>query len=112
MNPSSGLGASNSDPVNLPRSWFDQWYRPQVVRVRGMPADIIEYRGYQLRVIPWGCGFKVEISAPGALLALTKSPYSLDKSDRKRLITEARNAVDVLLLRNHETVGRSSITLI
>jgi hypothetical protein len=62
-----------------------------------MARQIIEYRGYELHVVPHGSGLKVLICVPGATFARPEVAQSADKNRREEIIAEARAIVDAIL---------------
>ncbi|HEY2535140.1 MAG TPA: hypothetical protein VGJ20_45780 [Xanthobacteraceae bacterium] len=62
-----------------------------------MTRQIIEYRGYELHVVPQGTGLKVLICVPGATFARPEVAQSADKNRRQEIIAEARAMVDAIL---------------
>jgi len=56
--------------------------------------EIIEYRGYQVRVGPVGKGWRASIYPPGSTSALPDSPTNLEKCRKDEIIAEAKRIID------------------
>jgi hypothetical protein len=62
-----------------------------------MARQIIEYRGYELHVVPQGTGSKVLICVPGGTFARPEVFHCAAESPQEEMIAKAKAAVDAIL---------------
>jgi hypothetical protein len=62
-----------------------------------MTRQTIEYRGYELHVVPDGTGLKVLICVPGGTFARPEVARCANESRREEMIVKAKATVDGIL---------------
>jgi hypothetical protein len=71
--------------------------------------EIIEYRGYQLRVGRVGKGWRASIYSPGSTSALPDSPTNLEQSRKDEIVAEAKRIIDKRLKSRSSNVYRAQM---
>lgn len=65
-----------------------------------MAAEIVDFNGYRLEVVPVGRGWRVSIYPPDSTVALRESPSILEKVPKETVIAEAKRIVDARVATN------------
>jgi hypothetical protein len=58
---------------------------------------VIDYKGYQIEVLPVGKGWRASIFSPGSTSPWPNSPANLEKSRMEEIVAEAKRVIEARL---------------